>query len=348
MPVIDAQALIADRVGAISEYHRQTGLSRAELDLSGGVDSATMAALLALSLGTDQITLVYSSIGSGEETRSRASALAEAMGIPLVIHDLTPTYEAMVTAMVDNLVTIGWERSELEERMSADPTILGSIRSCLRAPLGRGYSRLTGNGIRHGTGNECEDRWLRFYQKGGDGEVDTNPISMLSKGEVFQLARALGARLDCADAIGRIIAAPPTPELWGADVAHTDEDEIGSYLGLEHTGHSFYSYIDLQTGDYARVGLIERVARLVDLPAGRGLFDDGCTQEDLQRTIEAAASAPPMAGVDRGLIDALLRAARRAERVTRHKHNPACPTLGSRAAMVAQGLLTDTLPVAAE
>ena len=43
---------------------------------------------------------------------------------------------------------------------------------------------MTGNGLRHGTGNECEDRWLRFYQKGGDGEVDSNPIAMLSKGGI--------------------------------------------------------------------------------------------------------------------------------------------------------------------
>ena len=70
-----------------------------------------------------------------------------------------------------------------------------------------------GGGIRHGTGNECEDRFLRFYQKGGDGEVDTNPIAMLSKGEVFQLARGLGVPQ-------RVLQALPSPDLWGVGEQH--------------------------------------------------------------------------------------------------------------------------------
>ena len=140
--------------------------------------------------------------------------------------------------------------------------------------MGRGYLRLTGNGIRHGTGNECEDRWLRFYQKGGDGEVDSNPISMLSKGEVYQLAHGLGERLDSREAYGAIISAAPTPELWGTEVSHTDEDEIGHYLRVEKGSHTFYSYVDPHTGSYLRVGLIERVCRFADTEEGSALFED--------------------------------------------------------------------------
>jgi NAD+ synthetase len=344
MPVLDTDALIANRVEALEHYHRSTGLARAELDLSGGVDSGTMAGLLVLALGADQITMVYSSINSGTQTRQRALRLADDLGVNLVIHDLTPTYEAMVGSMVDNLVSVGWDRAELQARMDGDPTVLGSIRSCLRAPLGRGYSRLTGNGIRHGTGNECEDRWLRFYQKGGDGEVDTNPIAMLTKGEVFQLARALGARLRCEAAYRDIVTAPPTPELWGTKALHTDEDEIGSYLGVEPTGQGFYSYIDPDTGAYASLGMIERVSRFADTPGGAGLFQSSTDEGALAAICEAACSTPAMAGLNPELVDRLLRAARRAERVTRHKYNPACPTLGSRAELVEAGILTDTLP----
>ncbi len=344
MPVLDPDALIDDRIDALRRYHATTGLARAELDLSGGIDSGTMAGLLALALGTDQITLVYSSINSGSETRERAQGLAEALGIPLVIHDLTPTFEAMIESMVENLVAVGWDRATLDARMAEDPTLLGSIRSCLRAPLGRGYSRLTGNGIRHGTGNECEDRWLRFYQKGGDGEVDTNPIAMLTKGEVFQLARALGARLGCESAYRSILTATPTPELWGAKAAHTDEDEIGHYLGLEETGESFYSYIDPNTGAYCKVGMVERVSRFADTSAGAGLFSDQTDAPSMAGIAAAAISAPSMAGLPSPLVDPLLRAARRAEQVTRHKYNPACPTLGDRGALLAADVLTDELP----
>jgi NH3-dependent NAD+ synthetase len=344
MPVLKPAELINERVDAIRRLHAHTGLKRAQLDLSGGIDSATMAGLLLLALGPDQITMVYSCINSSAETQRRAADLAEGLGIALVVHNLTPTYEAMVQAMVDNLVALGWQRAGLQSRMDGDPTVLGSIRACLRAPLGRGYSRLTGNGLRHGTGNECEDRWLRFYQKGGDAEVDTNPMAMLSKGEVFQLARALGERLDCAEAYGSIIQAPPSPELWGQGMVHTDEDEIGSHLGITDSGQRFYSYIDAPSGAYASVGMIERVTRFVDTAAGAALFDDDTSDADLEQAIAAAADAPAMVGLEPALVSQLLTAARRAERVSRHKANPAIPFLGTRAALLNAGILTDNLP----
>jgi NAD+ synthetase len=344
MPVLDINKLIDERVDALKRYHQNAGLSRAELDLSGGIDSAVMAGLLVEALGNEAVTVVYSSINSGSETRTRAQDLADDLGLRLVVHDLTATYEAMVSAMVDNLVEVGWERGALERRIAADHTILGSIRSCLRAPLGRGYLRLTGNGIRHGTGNECEDRWLRFYQKGGDGEVDSNPISMLSKGEVYQLAFGLGERLNARESVRAIIKAPPTPELWGTEISHTDEDEIGKFLRLDAKGETFYSYVDPETGDYLRVGLIERVSRFADLEEGRLLFSDDLTPDALDGVVSAARGSTVFAAVDAELVDGLLRAARRAERNSRHKFNPACPAIGDRDTLLASGLLSNELP----
>ena len=344
MPAVNVDALIDERVAALQAYHRSVAIQRAELDLSGGIDSAVMAGLLVLALGAEKVTLVYSSINSSSETQERARTLAADIGARLIVHDLTPTYEAMISDMLTNLDTAGYDRAEVETRIRNDNTILGSIRSCLRAPLGRGYLRFTGNGIRHGTGNECEDRWLRFYQKGGDGEVDTNPIAMLAKGEVFQLARGLGERLNARAAYRQIISAPPTPELWGDQNAHTDEDEIGSCLGLTGCGQTFYSYTDPDTGAYVRVGLIERLARFADTTAGAHIFADAASEEQQSATIEQAARSAAFQGIGPALVERFLRAARRVERVTRHKHNPACPTLGDRSTLVQQGILTDTLP----
>ena len=344
MPVSDVSALIQNRVQTLRSYHQDTGLERAELDLSGGIDSAVMAGLLVLALGPESVTLVYSSINSGSETQGRAQVLADAIDARLVVHDLTATYETMVADMQRNLAEAGFDPGAIAQRIAADNTILGSIRSCIRAPLGRGYLRMTGNGLRHGTGNECEDRWLRFYQKGGDGEVDSNPIAMLSKGEVFQLAHGLGEALDAHDAYRAIITAAPTPELWGKGVAHTDEDEIGSYLRLTETGHTFYSYIDPDTAEYRAVGLIERVARFNDTEAGAPLFSDDLTSEDLDGILRSAQSDASFEGVDAVVIEGILRAARRTERITRHKMNPNCPTLGERDELVALGVLTNALP----
>ena len=344
MPVLDVDALSDERVRAIQGYHSDTGIPRAELDLSGGIDSAVMAGLLGLALGADQLTVVYSSINSGSETQQRAQGLSEALGIHLIVHDLTSTYEAMIAAMRQNLVTAGFDEALITERIEKDNTILGSIRSCIRAPLGRGYLRMTGNGIRHGTGNECEDRWLRFYQKGGDGEVDSNPISMLSKGEVFQLAWGLGRRLQAEQAYQAIITAPPTPELWGEAVSHTDEDEIASYLGMTGCNHTFYSYVNPIDGDYSTVGLIERVARFNDCSAGSHLFDDDIDASALESMLSNASATPAFANIKEAIVRKVLSKARHTERITRHKFNPNCPAIGDRASLLKQAILTDELP----
>jgi hypothetical protein len=57
-----------------------------------------------------------------------------------------------------------------------------------------------------------------------------------------------------------------------------------------------------------------------------------------------ASHAPAFAGLAAELVPDLLRAARRAERTSRHKANPNCPTLGERGPLLAAGVLTDALP----
>jgi NAD+ synthetase len=337
MPVIAAEALIDNRVAAIRSFHEFVGAKRAQLDVSGGVDSAVMLGLLALALGPDQITAVHSVIHTNDEQTARAREVAvEIFGVSLIEIDLTRIYERLVQTMRDGLAAAG--HPDPEQLMAVDPTILGSLRSTLRAPVGRGFNRMTGGGLRHGTGNECEDRWTRFYQKGGDGEVDTNPIAMLSKAEVYQLALKLGVPRST-------IAAAPSPDLWGTGDGHNDEDEFAAYFGFDplDAGQTFYGYIDSETGAYRSVGLIERVSRFVDR-SGVALFVGEGEPQSLADIIEQGTCARDLAGVPREMVRQLLTAARRIERSTRHKFNPNCPTLGERAELVAAGILSNDLP----
>ena len=329
MPVLDAPALIDDRVAAIRNFHARVGSERAELDLSGGVDSATLLGLLARALGPDKIVAVYTSIHSSLDSRSRAREAAAAFDVPLVECDLTPIFDELIASMRAALVRAGHDGEALDARARKDPTILGSIRSCIRAPVGRGFNRMTGGGIRHGTGNECEDRWLRFYQKGGDGEVDTNPIAMLSKGEVYQLARALGVPTS-------ILAAIPSPDLHGTGDAHNDEDEIRQLSGVDWT----YSRIDPDSGAYTRVGTIEMCSRFLD-DHPELLRDDELPEAELERLARAGEA---LFRRRHPVVLALLESARAIEKATRHKANPNCPTLGERGPLVERGILDNRLP----
>jgi NAD+ synthetase len=334
MPVLNPTALIADRVAAIAAFHRDAGIARAELDVSGGVDSAVMLGLLVRAIGGENVTAVYSGIHSSEESRARARAVAEAFGVSLVDLTLDDVYERLVAEVRKGLVRAGVGAEEIDARCAEDPTILGSIRSCLRAPVGRAANRLTGGGIRHGTGNECEDRWLRFYQKGGDGEVDTNPLAMLAKGEVYQLARALGVP-------DEIIEAVPTPDLQGVGERHNDEAELAAASGgVQWT----YSRIDLETGEYSSVGTIERLSRMLDAIGEAALFGP---LDPLAGggAVAVARAREFFRGYDDEEIRGFIASARRWEALTRHKLNPACPTLGTRAGLVEAGILSDALRV---
>lgn len=318
-------ALLDNRINAIRKAHLEANISRAELDLSGGVDSAVMACILVLALGPERVTLVHSRFSTNPEQTERAHELAAGLNCPLIDIDLSGVWNALLPAMKDAIETAYGPDvldGEVAARIAADPTILGSIRSTLRAPIGRGFNRLTGGGLRHGTGNECEDRYLRFYQKGGDGEVDSNPIAMLSKGEVYQLAWWCAQRIPAAkDALYAIISATPSPDLWG-------------------------------NGD----GTIERVSRFLDLSTTFGrqatphefvLFMDSLSEEKVREYIPAMLYLKDavFAGLDGETVERLLMAARKTERVTRHKMNPNCPSYGTRQELLVAGILTNDLPV---
>lgn len=354
MPVLNTDSLIDNRVDAIRAYHKATGLPRAELDVSGGIDSAVMLMLLAKALGPDNVTAVYSSIHSSDESRDRARLVAKAAGVNLVELDLTAAYEAIFNEATRGLKAAGHSLKELAGRCGADATIAGSLRSCLRAPLGRFMNRLTGNGIRHGTGNECEDRWLRFYQKGGDGEVDTNPVAMLSKGEVYQLSNALGVPRELIEAL-------PSPDLHGTGEGHNDEAELLKLSGVPWT----YSRIDPETNEYIRVGTIERMSRYLDesfeytrdlgtlfgfvkeeITMEKALFSyswEGVMQSEKPNVMKGRQKFLDLAK-EAGLTPEHVVSAIKWERATRHKMNPNCPSLGNREDLIEAGILTNELP----
>ena len=62
MPVLNNDALITNRVETIRRYHSDAGIARAELDVSGGIDSAVMLMLLVKALGPDNVTAAYQGI----------------------------------------------------------------------------------------------------------------------------------------------------------------------------------------------------------------------------------------------------------------------------------------------
>ena len=288
MAIKDMQRLVEMLVARMRAQAAEAHTRRAEVDISGGIDSATVAALAVRAFGADNVIGVYSSINSAARSRELARQVAHAFGFPMVELELTAVYESIVA-----LTRAEFERLGLPFPDADDPaqrTAFGGLRSCLRAPVGRFVNRAFGGGMRQGTGNRDEDELLRFYQKGGDGEVDCNWIAGLFKSEVWQLAAHLGV----PDAV---IDAEPTPDLWGVGDQHTDEGELEELTGVALT----------YTRPGGELGTIEWASRQNER--------DGCITGDNAET--------PLGqlGYDER-EQRILTAMRRMERATRHKAEP--------------------------
>ena len=223
----NCELLVKEIIFFMQEQAKGAGTNKVEIDISGGVDSAVVAALACKAFGPENVIGVFSAIDSSVESHRLSKLVAEKFGFHFVCLHLTGAYNVIVDAIKQEFDRLNLSWPDEKE----NPTVFGSFRSCLRAPVGRFINRLFGGGIRQGTGNRDEDELLRFYQKGGDGEVDCNWIGSLFKGEVWELAEHLEVPWE-------VISAKPTPDLWGGNNVHSDEDELKEITGVDLT----YSY----------------------------------------------------------------------------------------------------------
>jgi NAD+ synthase len=196
---LDAPAVAELLAGFIAEEIGKTGLSRAVIGLSGGVDSALSAALAVHALGPENVYCVmlpYRS--SSPESLEHARLLADQLGVR--------TEEVDITPMVDPLIA-------LEENM--DRLRRGNIMARERMIVL--YDRSSReSGLVVGTGNKTE-LLLGYSTLFGDSACAINPLGDLYKTQVWQLA----AFLDIPDVI---VDKAPSADLW---TGQTDEDELG-------------------------------------------------------------------------------------------------------------------------
>lgn len=293
----DANKVVDMVVAAMRCQAADARTTKAEIDISGGVDSAVVAALACLAFGKENVVGVYSSIDSSAESRRLARLVADRFGFRMLELDLSEAYRLILSAVAMEFGRLGIPFPDQNDPRQR--TMFGGLRSCLRSPVGRFVNRAFGGGIREGTGNRDEDELIRFYQKGGDGEVDSNWIEGLFKGEVWELAVHLGVPQE-------VIDVAPTPDLWGG-TSHTDESELKDLTGVELT----------YTRPGGPMGTIEW--------ASRENAKNGCVLSD----------APPSAfgyDVQQG---AVIMALRRLEKPSRHK---AClPPFLAREKLIAAG-----------
>jgi NAD+ synthase len=195
---MDKKQVVDYIVDWVRQKVQDAGLKHAVLGLSGGIDSALVAALCKRALGDDAVIGVIMPCHSNPQDRADALRMANLLGIETIEVTLDDVFDALLRILPpgDDLA-----RANLKPRLRM---------------LTLYYIANSRGGLVVGTGNRDEIA-VGYFTKYGDGGVDILPIGSLSKRQVRQVADFLGVPED-------IIEKPPSAGLWPGQ---TDEDEMG-------------------------------------------------------------------------------------------------------------------------
>jgi NAD+ synthase len=200
--------------GFLRDECRHAGFSRAVLGLSGGVDSAVVAALSAEAMGKENVKGVLMPYRtSSPQSRADAELVVRQLGIGSEVVDITPMVDAYpAPGAAGDRVRQG--NIMARQRM----IVLYDISSRDRALV-------------LGTSNKTE-LLLGYGTLFGDMASALNPLGDLYKTQVWQLAAGLGIPR-------QIIEKKPSADLWEGQ---TDEGELGLTYGA--VDRLLYAMID--------------------------------------------------------------------------------------------------------
>jgi NAD+ synthase len=231
-------------VGFIRGQLRQAGFERALLGLSGGIDSAVVAFLVAEAIGPQRLLCVLLPYRtSSEASLEDARAVVDRLGCASRVVD--------ISSIVDGY----FEGALGPDGVAASSLRRGNFMARARMAVLYDLSVVWG-GLVVGTGNKTEVL-IGYTTHFGDDACAFDPVGDLYKSQLRQVAVDLGVP-------ERIITKPPSADLWPGQ---TDEAEVGfSYAELDRL---LYWMVDRRRSpeELAERGFdprfVERVARMV-------------------------------------------------------------------------------------
>jgi NAD+ synthase (glutamine-hydrolysing) len=235
---------------ALGDYVRKNGFRSVILGLSGGIDSALVAAVACDAIGAENVHGVsMPSAYSSEHSRSDADDLAARTGCHLRVVPIAP----MVDAYLDALKLTGLAEENLQARVRGT-TLMGLSNA-------EGHLVLA-------TGNKSElaAGYSTIY---GDAVGGFAPIKDVPKTWVWRLSEWRNAQAELRGETPPIppnsITKPPSAELRPGQV---DTDSLPDYAVLDDLLDNYVEH-DASAADLVAAGfdaeLVERILRLVDV-----------------------------------------------------------------------------------
>ena len=169
----------------IREYYKKINGGGAIIGISGGKDSAVVAALFAKALGPENVIGVTLPCHSKEEDKIDAKLVSDFYGFSLINFDITNTFDTFK----EELKNLG-DFSE-ETLKNSDINLKPRLRMSTLYYLAALYSALRGKTyLVAGTSNKCE-LYVGYFTKGGDSVHDISPIADFTVDEVIEIGRYL-------------------------------------------------------------------------------------------------------------------------------------------------------------
>jgi NAD+ synthase (glutamine-hydrolysing) len=234
------------------DYVKKNGFTHVAVGLSGGIDSALVAAVASFALGSDKITCVaMPSRYTSRESVEDAEALVKNLGIKLLTIPIEDTFTQYLKMMKGPFK--GTKPNEAEENMQA--RIRGNILMALSNKFG--WLVLT-------TGNKSEMS-VGYATLYGDMAGGFAVIKDVPKTLVYAVSERINSRSGKTLIPGRIFTKAPTAELRHDQ---TDQDTLPPYDVLDKVLKA-YVEDDKSIDEIMALGfkreLVKRVARMVDL-----------------------------------------------------------------------------------
>lgn len=194
------------------------------IGLSGGIDSSLVCVILTLVFGAENVFGVFRDIKSNLKHLEDVKLLQSKFGFKLLFIDGNPLYDEFLRQTKQQFEEAGlpWADEGTEEADELGFTnAYASLKSRFMTPMAGFIAKAidSGNGRIFGTGNGEEDGILRYFDKYGDGAVDSNLLNGLTKAEVRQLAIYLGVPM-------KIVIKLPSADLEANGDQHNDEDQL--------------------------------------------------------------------------------------------------------------------------
>lgn len=229
----------------LARYAMHTRVKGFVVGVSGGVDSALVSCLCALTCMKTVLLQMPINRTPGpisKRAQEHCDWLERKYNYDKVVqysHDLTGCF-----AEFNN-------NSPFAASGLADANLRSRLRMCALYRVAN-----TENLFVVGTGNKVEDYGVGFFTKYGDGGCDISPIGDLLKSEVRELARYLGVAEEIVNAV-------PTDELWSD--TRSDESQIGASYDELEWAMKWCKDNKLETpADYLLYKSIDENAQLID------------------------------------------------------------------------------------